>query len=104
MARRQRTPGQISKTTTLLVFQTQSQLDPILDPMKTLLEAPAGEAEMVDTRDHGVGVASQADQNPLAHGSPVPLWREARAQAINFRHNDLVRTHWQKLGRSMLDG
>ena len=82
----------------------QSQLDPILDPMKTLLEAPAGEAEMVDIRDNGVGVASQADENPPAQGSPDPLWRAARAQAIDFRHADLVRTHWQKLGRSMLDG
>jgi len=72
--------------------------------MKTLLEAPAGEAEMVDLRDNVVGVASQAGQSSLAHESPDPLWRAARAQAIDFRHADLVRTHWQKLGRSMLDG
>ena len=72
--------------------------------MKTLLEAPAGEAEMVDIRDNDVGVARPADPNPMDHGSPVPLWRKARAQAIDFRHGDLVRTHWQKLGRSMLDG
>ena len=72
--------------------------------MKTLLEAPAGEAKMVAIRGDGVGVASQADQNTTDQGSPVPLWREARAQAIDFRHDDLVRTHWQKLGRSMLDG
>ena len=72
--------------------------------MKTLLEAAAGEAELVDIRDHGVGVASQAEQNPLAHGRPVPLWLVARAQAIDLRHADLVRTHWQTLGRSMLDG
>ena len=71
--------------------------------MNALLEVPAGEAQMVDICDNGVGVASQADPNPLAHGSPDPLWREARAQAINFRRGDLVRTHWQKLGRSMLD-
>jgi hypothetical protein len=72
--------------------------------MNPLLEAPACEAEMVDIRDDDDGVASQADANPLDQGSPVPLWREARAQAIDFRHDDLVRTHWKKIGRSMLDG
>jgi hypothetical protein len=33
----------------------------------------------------------------------VPLWLEARARTIDFRRDDLVRTHWKKIGRSMFD-
>jgi hypothetical protein len=34
-------------------------------------------------------------------GSPAPLWLKARSRTIGFRHDDLERTHWKKVWRSM---
>jgi hypothetical protein len=32
----------------------------------------------------------------------VPLWLKARAWMIGFRRDDLERTHWKKIWRSMV--
>jgi len=37
----------------------------------------------------------------LTRGNPVPLWLKARLQATGFRRDDLERTHWKKVCRSM---
>jgi len=37
----------------------------------------------------------------LNGGNPVPLWLKARIQAMDFQHDDLERTHWKKVWRSM---
>jgi hypothetical protein len=71
-------------------------------PMNTLLEAQGQEAESVDLR-HDVGAASREYRNFLNQGSPVPLWLVARARTMDFRRGDLVRTHWKKIGRSMVE-
>ena len=71
--------------------------------MNTLLEAPAHEAETVDRRRDTAGVAGNAFRISLNQGSPAPLWQRARNRTIGFRHDDLVRTHWRKVWRSMLD-
>jgi hypothetical protein len=39
----------------------------------------------------------------LNRGSPAPLWLKARARTIGFRRDDLERTHWKKLSRSMVE-
>jgi len=33
----------------------------------------------------------------------MPLWMKAQAQAIDFRHEDLERTHWKKVMRAMFE-
>jgi len=70
--------------------------------MNTLLEAPARETERVDLRHDGVGVAWNAFRIFLNQGSPAPLWLKARARTIGFRRDDLERTHWKKVWRSMV--
>jgi hypothetical protein len=70
--------------------------------MNTQLEAPAHEAETVDLRHDGVGVAWNAFRIFLNRGSPAPLWLKARGRAIGFRRDDLERTHWRKVSRSMV--
>ena len=45
--------------------------------------------------------AGKANQFFLNHGNPVPLWLKARARANGFRRDDLERTHWNKMSRSM---
>jgi hypothetical protein len=37
----------------------------------------------------------------LNRGNPVPLWLKARVQAMDFQRDDLERTHWKKVWRSM---
>jgi hypothetical protein len=71
--------------------------------MNPHLESPAHQAETVDLRHDDIGVANKEYRNFLNQGSPVPLWLEARARTIDFRRDDLVRTHWKKIGRSMFD-
>ncbi|MGA9450657.1 MAG: hypothetical protein WBW41_04845 [Verrucomicrobiia bacterium] len=70
--------------------------------MNTPLEAPAGEAERVDLRHDAIGVAWNAFRIFQNEGSPAPLWLKARARAIGFRRDDLERTHWKKVCRSMV--
>jgi len=40
-------------------------------------------------------------QFSLNGGNPVPLWLKARVQAMDFRPDELERTHWKKVWRSM---
>jgi hypothetical protein len=69
--------------------------------MNALLEAPPREAKRVDLRHDGIGVAWNAFRIFLNGGSPAPLWVKARVRAIGFRRDDLERTHWKKVSRSM---
>jgi hypothetical protein len=62
--------------------------------MNTLFEAPASD---------DAGVARKTCRITLNQGSPVLRWLEATAQTIDFRLDDLERTHWKKVWRSMLD-
>ena len=71
--------------------------------MNTLLEAPAQEAETVDLRHFFVGGVWKANGCPPNQDGPVPLWLKARARTIDFRRDDLVRTHWKKVCRPMQD-
>jgi hypothetical protein len=75
----------------------------IRDPMNPLLEAPALKAESVALCLDDDEVASKEYQNSLNQGGPVPLWLVARARTMDFRRGDLVRTHWKKIGRSMVE-
>lgn len=70
--------------------------------MDTPFEAPARETETVDFRRDDVGVAWNVFRIFLNQGSPAPLWLKARARAIGFRRDDLERTHWRKVWRSMV--
>ncbi len=70
--------------------------------MNNLLEASARETERVDLRHDGVGVAWNAFRIFLSRGSPAPLWLKARTRTIDFRRDDLERTHWKKVSRSMV--
>ena len=70
--------------------------------MNTPLEVPARETERVDLRHNDVGVAWNAFRIFLNRGNPAPLWLKARARTIGFRRDDLERTHWKKVSRSMV--
>ena len=60
-------------------------------------------AEMVDLRQDAAGVIRRPFRFPLSQGGSVPLWQEARTQAIGFRQADLERTHWKKVRQSMFE-
>jgi hypothetical protein len=70
--------------------------------MNTLLEAPARETERVDLRHDDVEAAWNAFRMFLNRGSPAPLWLKARARTIGFRRDDLERTRWKKVSRSVV--
>jgi hypothetical protein len=53
--------------------------------------------------DTWAGLDSSCRTKFLDHGSPAPIWLKARAQTIGFRHGDLVRTHWRKVRRAMVE-
>jgi hypothetical protein len=71
--------------------------------MNARFEAPAHQAETIDLRHGDAGDASKENRNYPNEGGPLPLWQEARARTINFRHHDLVRTHWKKVWRSLIE-
>ena len=71
--------------------------------MNTLHEAPSNKVRIVDPRHDDVEFTGNAYYITLNQGSSMPLWLKARAQTIDFRRGDLVRTHWKKIGQSMLD-
>ena len=71
--------------------------------MNTLLEALSRKAQTPDLRRDAAGGAGNLYKSPLDGECPTPLWLRARAHTIDFRPEELARTHWKKLGRSMLD-
>ena len=71
--------------------------------MNPLLETPSDQAETVGLRHDDGGGARKTGRITLNRGSPVLRWLEAAAQTIDFRLDDLERTHWKKVWRSMLD-
>lgn len=71
--------------------------------MNTLLEAPAHEVETIDLCRHEEATGRKPNGRPWNQGSPMPLWLKARAWTIGFGRDDLMRTHWKKVWRSMRD-
>ena len=74
--------------------------------MNPLLEAPFDQAETVGLRHDDAGVARKTCRITLNQGRPVLRWLEATAQTIDlidFRLDDLERTHSKKVWQSMLD-
>jgi hypothetical protein len=69
--------------------------------MNTLLKATAQEIE-TDYRRHD---NTKGDRNAKAslrnQGIVVPLWLKARARTIGLGREDLERSHWKKVWRSM---
>ena len=78
--------------------------------MNTLLQTPASSIqhppsslEPIDIRHDNDDSVRRATGYPANQGSTVPLWQQARARTIGFRRDDLSRTHWRKVWRSMRD-
>ena len=69
--------------------------------MNTLLEAPAHETETVDLRRDDVGVVRKAKGSPPNQGRFKLRWLKAVVRTIDSRRDDLERTHWKKVWRSM---
>jgi hypothetical protein len=42
-------------------------------------------------------------RNSLNQDIPLPLWVKAQAHAFNFREDDLARTRWRKICRTLQD-
>jgi hypothetical protein len=58
--------------------------------------------DMKPTMGNEVGIrGGRVKRFYLNGGNPVPLWLKARIQAMDFQHDDLERTHWKKVWRSM---
>jgi len=70
--------------------------------MNTLFEAPAHEAETVGVRHDDVGVGRKACRVSLNQGRSM-LRLEATVRMINFRRDDIERTHWKKVSHSMIE-
>jgi hypothetical protein len=71
--------------------------------MNLLLEAPSSQAETAGLRHDDAGVARKACRISLDQGRSVVRWLEATARTIDFGRDDIERTHWKKVWRSMLD-
>jgi len=69
--------------------------------MNTFRKARSLDVKMDGRGD--TGMARATCQNCLNPDYPAPLWLKARAQTIDFRHNDLEKTHWKKILRSILE-
>lgn len=71
--------------------------------MNTLLEAPIREAESVEFRDDDARVARRINGSPPNQRRAGARWLEATVRTIDAQRNDLERTHWKKVLRSMQD-
>jgi hypothetical protein len=69
--------------------------------MNTLVEAPLHQAETGGACRRDIRGAGRAFHFSPSQGGPAPLWQRAKIQAIGFRHDDLERTHWKKVWRSI---
>lgn len=76
---------------------------PICDPMNTLFAAPAREAEVVDLRRNDVGAARKANGTPPQQRRSGPRWLKVIVRRIDSRRDALVRAHWKKVWRSMVE-
>jgi hypothetical protein len=68
--------------------------------MKIRLEATSPKPE---PGHNGAGAVRIMFRFSLNRGCPPPLWQQARIQAINFQHDDIERTHWKKVWRSLYE-
>jgi hypothetical protein len=71
--------------------------------MKTLIQTPSQKSKAGDRRQDDIGGVRIKFRFSLWRGCPAPLWHLARMQATGFRRDDLERTHWGKIWRSMFD-
>lgn len=71
--------------------------------MNTLLEAPAHEAETAGLRPDDAGVVRKANGSPPNQGRSELRWLKATIRTIDSRRDDLERTHWKKIWRSMVE-
>lgn len=71
--------------------------------MNTLLEVPAQEAETVDLRRDDGGGFRKTNGRPPDQGRSELRWLKAIVRTIDLRREDLERTHWKKVWRSMVE-
>jgi hypothetical protein len=73
--------------------------------MNTLLvlEAPDHEAETVERRYDDVGVARKACRISRNQGRSELRRLKATVRTIDFRGDDIERTHWKKVWLSMVE-
>lgn len=71
--------------------------------MNPVLEVTAHKTETNALRRTGNESMRQTRENLPPRGGPLPLWLKARAQTLGLRRDDLVRMHWRKVWRSMVE-
>jgi hypothetical protein len=71
--------------------------------MNTIVEASLDQAEKRAVCREGARGAGKAFHFSPSQDGSAPLWQLARIQAIGFRHDDLERTHWKKVWRSIFE-
>jgi hypothetical protein len=69
--------------------------------MNALIEAPLQKAQIGNAHHDSIEVVQRTLRFFLNHGCPTPLWHKAITQTIGFRRDELERTHWKKVWRSM---
>jgi len=89
----------MKQTTTLYDFMKASDRE---QRYETLFNTLAQEVEAIESYCDD-SVIRKANRFSLNRVSPVPLWLMARVRAIGFRSDDLLRTHWNKVWRSMVE-
>lgn len=71
--------------------------------MNTPGTAPSNNASLVELHPNEAGIVGKAKGQFEIQGGFAPLWLQARAKTVDFRHADLVQTHWRKVCRSMVE-
>jgi hypothetical protein len=69
--------------------------------MNTVLESPAPEAEAIALHHDDVGDVGKAIGIPANQSRLGTRWLKTTVRTIDFRCDDLERTHWKKVWRSM---
>jgi hypothetical protein len=71
--------------------------------MNALPDTLAPEAETVDLCRDDFAVARKAKGSSPDQGWPKLRWSKATVRTIDSRRDDLERTHWKKVWRSMVE-
>lgn len=71
--------------------------------MNAMLSLPARASETPARPAGGPTLVRESCGSLPNQSSPPPLWRLAQMRTFCFRREDLERTHWQKVRRSLVE-
>lgn len=71
--------------------------------MNDLLEICSNRSETVDLCNDDFAVVQKANGSPANKSRSWTRWLKATVQTIDSRRDELERTHWKKVWRSMVE-